>query len=33
MKFGHIIFVVALILIGASTSNTIKKYLTFLPSW
>lgn len=29
----HIIFMIVLILVGASLSNTIKGYLTFLPSY
>jgi hypothetical protein len=33
MRFYHLIFLVVLILVGASLSQTIHKYLTFLPTY
>jgi hypothetical protein len=33
MRFYHLIFLFVLILVGASLSNTIHKYMTFLPTW
>lgn len=32
MRLYHWVFLIALILIGAMLSNTIHKYLTFLPT-
>jgi hypothetical protein len=33
MRLWHLLFLIILILAGASFSNTIKSYLTFLPSY
>lgn len=33
MKIGHIIFLLIIFLAGVSTSQTVRGYLTFLPSY
>ena len=33
MNLGHVIFMIVLILVGAALSQTIHKYLTFLPTY
>lgn len=33
MRIGHIIFLALIFLVGVSTSNWVKSYLTFLPSY
>lgn len=33
MRLWHVMFLVAIFLAGVSTSNWVKSYLTFLPSY